>query len=231
MDDRRGRIEQQPSRRERNARGWRWQSVLAALLALLAVEGLPAGATYAKTGQVADARAATAQPATVQRAAASARPANASVKPEVVAAASPTGSPASRSADPRPDLSVSFGQLDEVQAGQPFSFTLRLHNAGGAAGEASVSAVLPPTLSNVRVTAPGFVCTRRFSASGPQAGTLVSCARNDLEHDGVAEVLVEANAPSAAGAIALTASADPRDDVAEADEANNEAAATVQVRA
>ena len=79
------------------------------------------------------------------------------------------------------------------------------------------------------MTAPGFVCTRRFSASGPQAGTLVTCQRGDLESGGSADVTIEANAPATLGPIHLTASADPRDEIAEADETNNDADVTVQV--
>ena len=41
---------------------------------------------------------------------------------------------------------------------------------------------------------------------------------------------IEAHAPRAAGAYRLTATVDPRDDVAELDEANNGADATVHVR-
>jgi hypothetical protein len=129
----------------------------------------------------------------------------------------------------RPDFRVTFMALDDAQAGQPFSYTIRVRNDGGAAGVASVSAVVPPELSNVRVNAPGFVCTRRFTASGAQAGTLVSCMRNDLESGGFADVTIEANAPSEAGTYQLTAVADPRDEVAEADEGNNAADLTVQV--
>ena len=132
--------------------------------------------------------------------------------------------------DARPDFRVAFTSLDDAQAGRPFSYTLQVRNDGAAASIASVSAVVPPGLSNVRVNAPGFVCTRRFAASGPQAGTQVTCLRNDLDGGATADVTIEANAPSAAGEYHLTAVADPRDEVAEADEGNNAADATVQVR-
>ena len=116
-----------------------------------------------------------------------------------------------------------------MQAGRPFSYTIQVRNDGAAAGVASVSAIVPPELSNVRVNAPGFVCTRRFTPSGAEAGTLVTCLRNDLESGATADVTIEANAPSAAGTYRLTALADPRDEVAEADEGNNAADATVLV--
>jgi hypothetical protein len=139
------------------------------------------------------------------------------------------GEAESRAVDGRPDLRVTFVRLDDAEAGQAFSYKIQVRNDGGGAGTASMSTTLPPALSNVRVTAPGFVCTRHFSASGPGAGTLVACMRNDLEGGETADVTIEANAPSIGGMYRLTATADPRDDVAEADEANNEAGATVRV--
>jgi subtilase family serine protease len=54
--------------------------------------------------------------------------------------------------------------------------------------------------------------------------------RNDLEGGATADVTIEANAPSDIGTYPLTAVADPRDEVAEADEGNNSADATIQVR-
>jgi hypothetical protein len=132
--------------------------------------------------------------------------------------------------DERPDFRVTFVPPDDAQAGQPFSYTMQVKNDGGAATIASVSTVVPPELTNVRVTAPGFVCTRRFTPNGAQAGTLVACMRNDLEAGAVADVTIEANAPPAAGSYQLTAVADPRDDVLEADEGNNAADVTVRVR-
>jgi len=191
--------------------------MLAAVLALVAVEGQTPPATYATSGPAApnESRTVSARPAAEQTVTANARP----------AATDAAGASA------RPDFTVSIAHVDDAQAGQPFSFTLRLRNDGGAAGVASVSTMLPPALANVRVTAPGFACTRRFSASGPQAGTLVSCSRNDLERGATAEVIVEANAPTAGGTFLLTATADPRDEIVEADESNNDATATLQVRA
>jgi len=182
----------------RAARGhrWHWQTILAALVALIAVEGQPVAASQA----------------TAARAARAADVAVRDVAPEG-----------------RPDFRVAFTTLDEAEAGRPFSYTLQVRNDGPAAGVASVSAVVPPELSNVRVNAPGFVCTRRFTPSGAEAGTQVSCLRNDLESGATADVTIEANAPSAAGTYHLTALADPRDEVAEADEGNNAADATVQV--
>jgi hypothetical protein len=131
--------------------------------------------------------------------------------------------------DARPDFRVSFRSVDEAQSGRPFSYIIQVRNDGAASDVASVSAVVPPELSNVRVNAPGFVCTRRFTPSGSEAGTLVACMRNDLEAGAVAEVTIEANAPGTAGTYRLTAVADPRDEVAEADEGNNAADVTVQV--
>jgi subtilase family serine protease len=54
--------------------------------------------------------------------------------------------------------------------------------------------------------------------------------RNDLEAGAVADVTIEANAPTTAGSYQLTAVADPRDDVLEADEGNNTADVTIRVR-
>jgi hypothetical protein len=190
---------------------------LAALLALLAVEGQPVAASHATTWSVGRA-AELAQ----QRIAMRADGATQGVRA--------AGAVVQQAADERPDFRVIFAPLDDAQAGQPFSYTMQVKNDGGAATIASVSAVVPPELTNVRVTAPGFVCTRRFTPSGAQAGTLVACMRNDLEAGAVADVTIEANAPTTAGSYQLTAIADPRDDVPEADEGNNEADVTVRVR-
>jgi hypothetical protein len=198
---------------------WHWQAVLAALLALLAVEGQPVAASYATFNpagrmiQVSRGIAATGSSADASTSA---------------GAVHETAAP---SPDARPDFQVGFAHLDDAQAGRPFSYTLQVHNDGKAGGAVSVNTVLPPELSNVRVTAPGFVCTRRFTASGAQAGTLVTCSRGELEGGGSADVTIEANAPATLGPIHLTAAADPRDDVAEADETNNDADATVEVHA
>jgi hypothetical protein len=206
-----------PARSERRGRRWHWQTALAALLALLAVEGQPVAASHATTGpsgRVAElARHQVA--ARVDTSAQTAHGAAAGVR---------------QAADERPDFRVAFAPLDDAQAGQPFSYTIQVKNDGGAATVASVSAVVPPELTNVRVNAPGFVCTRRFTPSGAQAGTMVTCMRNDLEAGAVAGVTIEANAPTAAGSYHLTAVADPRDDVLETDEGNNAADVTVQVR-
>ena len=176
-----------PARTGPRVRRWHWQTILAALVALIAVHGQPVAA---RGTDLAVRDAAT---------------------------------------DGRPDFRVAFATLDAAQAGRPFSYTIQVRNAGAAADIASVSAVVPPELSNVRVNAPGFVCTRRFTPSGAQAGTLVACMRNDLESGATADVTIEANTPSAAGAYHLTAVADPRDEVAETDEGNNAADATILV--
>jgi CARDB len=190
-----------------------------ALLALIAVQGEPAVATHATTGQ-------TPRAAELAR-----RQASSPVRSEAsVNAARPTeDSVQSVAPDDRPDFRLTFAALDDAQASQPISYTIQVRNDGSAAGVASVSAVVPPELTNVRVNAPGFVCTRRFAASGPQVGTLVACMRNDLESGASADVTIEANAPSAAGRYYLSAVADPRDEVGETDEANNQADVTVQV--
>lgn len=195
--------------RTRQSRRWQWRTALAVLIATLVVEGQPVAASYATPG-----------------------PAGRVVQaPRAVAATTvlPARDATTASTDTRPDFVVTFTHLDDAQVGRPFSYTLQVQNEGSAGGPVSLSTVLPPELSNVRVTAPGFACTRRFSASGPQAGTLVTCTRNDLESGESADVTIEANAPATLGAIHLTATADPRDDVAEADETNNAADVTVQV--
>jgi hypothetical protein len=190
--------------------------ILAALLALLAVQGQPVAASYATTGAVGRAAEVARRQAHDTTVAGASREADIIVR--------------DGSADGRPDFQVTFTTLDDAQVGQPFSYTIRVRNDGSAAGVASVNAIVPPELSNVRVNAPGFVCTRRFTPSGAQAGTLVACMRNDLEGGAVADVTIEANAPSTAGTYQLTAVADPRDEVAEADEGNNAADVTVSIR-
>lgn len=199
-----GRLRYGPAASGPRGRRWHWQTMVAALIALIVVEGQPVAASFATAG---------------------------SSRPTAETAPRQAAAPARAEAtDARPDFRVTFSPLDDAQAGRPFSYTIQVRNDGTAAGVASVSAVVPPELSNVRVSAPGFVCTRRFAASGPQAGTLVACMRNDLEGGAVADVTIEANAPSTAGTYQLTAMADPRDEVAEVDEGNNAADATVQVR-
>lgn len=185
---------------------------LAALLALLAVEGQPVAASHA-TAEIA--RRPAAMPAHAETSASAGRGTDISVRDGAT--------------DGQPDFRVTFLALDDAQAGGPLSYTIRVRNDGAAAGVASVSAVVPPDLSNVRVHAPGFVCTRRFTPNGSQAGTLVACMRNDLERGASADVTIEANAPSTAGTYLLTAVADPRDEVAEADEGNNEADVSLRI--
>jgi hypothetical protein len=200
----------------RPLRRWYWQAVLSVLLAVLAVEGQPVAAsqTSAPSNRAAwtQRTTGTAQQASVQQADGAAQ-----------------SSSAVPSLDDRPDLRVAFAPVGDVQGGQPFRWTIQVRNDGGATNAASISAQVPPELSNVRVTAPGFLCTRRFTASGPDAGTAVSCARSDLERGASADVTIEANAPAGAGSYHLTAVADPRDDVTEADEANNAADLTVEI--
>ena len=198
---------------------WHWRAILAALVALIAVEGQPVAASYATTGsagRAAEIARRQAAPSLIEASKSAARETDVAVR--------------EGAADERPDFRVTFANLAEAQVNRPFSYTIQVRNEGTAAGIASVSAVVPPELSNVRVNAPGFVCTRRFTPNGSEAGTLVSCMRNDLERGATADVTIEANAPSAAGTYHLTATADPRDEVAEADEGNNAADATVQVR-
>jgi uncharacterized repeat protein (TIGR01451 family) len=216
MDETRGSQGKRSAPRKRLR--WHWQAGLAALLALLAVEGQPVAASYA-TGTPAG------------RAIHGARVAPSAATADGAANVSAgREAPAARVAG-RPDFSVQFAHLDDAQPGQPFSYTIQVRNAGDAGGTVSVSTVLPPDLSNVRVTAPGFVCTRHFAASGPQAGTQVACTRGDLEGGAVADVTVEANAPAGPGPIHLTARADPRGEIAEADETNNDADVTVEIQA
>ena len=209
---------QGPVRVGARGRLWHWQAILAACVALIAVEGQPVAASHATTGpagRVAEIARRQA-PAHAEASAHVARGTDAAVR--------------DGAADGRPDFRIAFTELDDAQTGQPFSYTIQVRNDGPAAGVASVNSVVPPELSNVRVNAPGFVCTRRFTPNGADAGTLVACMRNDLESGATAEVTIEANAPSAAGTYQLTAVADPRDEVAEADEGNNAADATVEIR-
>lgn len=200
---------------------WHWQAVVAVLLVLIVVDGQPVSATYAASGLAARA-------ADVAR-----RVATPVIRPE--ASPSPSPSVAVDSGlfartDLRPDFQVSFAKVADGQAGMPLRFTIQVRNEGQGGGMATVSTIVPLALTNVRVTAPGFACTRRFTANGPQAGTMVSCTRNDLDAGASADLTIEANAPSEAADYQLTATADPRDEIAETDESNNEADATISVR-
>lgn len=200
---------------------WHWQAVVAVLLVLIVVDGQPVSATYAATGLAARAADVARRVATpVIRPDASPSP-----SPSVAADSGPLAS-----ADLRPDFQVSFGKVAAGQAGMPLRYTLQVHNQGQGGGMATVSTIVPLALTNVRVTAPGFACTRRFTANGPQAGTMVSCTRNDLDAGASADLTIEANASSEAADYRLTAAADPRDEIAETDESNNEADATISVR-
>lgn len=194
--------------------------MVAVLLVLIVVDGQPVAATYAASGLVT--RAADA----ARRVATPVIRVDASPSPGAV-----TGSAVMVKADLRPDFQVEFVRLGDGQAGTPLTYTVQVRNDGQGGGMATVNTMVPPELSNVRVTAPGFACTRRFSASGPQAGTVVSCMRGELDAGASAELTIEANAPSTAAVYQLTATADPRDEIAETDESNNEADATIRVRA
>lgn len=216
MDETRGSQSKRSAPRRRLR--WHWQAGVAALLALLAVEGQPVSASYA-TGNPGG------------RAIYAARAATSASTFADVHSGSAARETAAASVSGRPDFVVQFARLDDAQAGRPFSYTVQVRNVGNASGAVMLSTVLPPELSNVRVGAPGFVCTRYFAASGPQAGTLVSCARGDLEGGATADVTIEANAPATLGSVHLTAVADPRGEVAEADETNNNADATVEIHA
>lgn len=133
------------------------------------------------------------------------------------------------SATGRPDFRATIPNLDDRQAGRPFSYTVQVRNEGAGSGAVRVTTMLPPEFTNVRVHAPGFSCSRQFTPSGSDAGTLVACTRNELASGATAEVTVEANAPSKAGTYRLEATADPRDEVAETDEGNNQVSTTVNV--
>lgn len=211
-------------RRCRPLRRWYWQVVVAVLLAVLVVEGQPVAVAASQASAAAQGRAARWAQRSQQTA--GQLPGQAATVP----AGSAFSEAASAAEHDRPDLRVSFAPLDDVQAGQPFRATLRVQNDGASASAASVSALVPPGMSNVRVTAPGFVCTRHFTASGPDAGTVVACSRSDLDQGAAAEVTIEANAPSGPGRYQMTALADPRDDVTEANEANNDARLSVEVQ-
>src|SRR3954454_13090879 len=49
----------------------------------------------------------------------------------------------------RPDFRAEAVGISAGQASQPFSYTVQVRNAGGAAGNVRVSTVLPPEFSNV----------------------------------------------------------------------------------
>jgi hypothetical protein len=223
MDDLRYGLSEGESPRKRWARRWQRQAALAVLLGVLVVGGQPVAATYATSNSPGMAGMA-GRVASVARSIVTPGP---GAEVNTVAIVRDTVAPVT---DSRPDFQVAFTHVDDAQVGRPFSYTLQVKNVGAASGAVSVSTVLPPELANVRVTAPGFVCTRRFSASGAQAGTLVTCSRNDLESGGMADILIEANAPAALGTIHLTAATSARDDQPDADETNNVADATVQIQ-
>jgi hypothetical protein len=129
----------------------------------------------------------------------------------------------------RPEFHAELVGVSAGQPSQPFSYAVQVRNTGGTAGSVRVTTILPPEFSNVRVNAPGFACTRQFSASGPQAGTVVACTRNVLQGGAAADVTVEANAPSVAGEYRLIATADSRDDVADNDDASNQVVTLVRI--
>jgi hypothetical protein len=213
----------QPQQKTQTAReGWRltrwkWQSVAAVLLALVVVEGQSAASTYAASGLAARAADAARRVATPVSRSATSTPATADLAPLL-------------KADQLPDFRVAFARVDDGQAGMPLSYTLQVRNEGPGSGPATVSTLVPRELSNVRVSASGFACTRRFAASGAEAGTQVTCTRNDLDPGEAAELTIEANASTQTAEYRLTATADPRDEIAEADELNNEAGATLRIR-
>lgn len=197
-------------------RALRWPAVLGALLAFLAVGGLPVE-TLAVSPPPTRVSSVQQHPAPASRVAA----AHADV-------ARPSTS-AARATDPRPSFRTTFARADDGQAGQSYSYTVRVHNDGGVPGAVRVTTILPPAFSNVRVMAPGFACTRQFSASGDEAGTLVTCTRNELASGSTAEVTVDANAPTAPGSYRLTAAAEERERAVE-DEDGARAAVTIAVR-
>jgi hypothetical protein len=129
----------------------------------------------------------------------------------------------------RPDFRATFVRVDAGQAGRPFAYIVQVRNDGTTGGSVRVTTVLPLSFTNVRVHAPGFACSRQLTPSGPDAGTVVSCTRNDLAVGMASDVTVEANAPTEPGTYRLVATADPRGEIAEADEANNQVSATVDV--
>ncbi|MCC7367916.1 MAG: hypothetical protein IT306_05815 [Chloroflexi bacterium] len=209
-----------PSHRARWRMRWHWQAMLAVLLALVVVDGHIVADTYAASGIAARA-------ADVAR-----RVGTPSPWPQtgLSASPSPTGGELLR-VDARPDFQIAFVRVADGQPGMAVSYTIQIRNEGNDGGMLTVSTVVPVLLTNVRASAPGFGCTRRFTPSGEQAGTLVTCTRNDLESGATAELTVEANASDMAGSYALTATVDPRNEVAETDEANNAATATLRVHA
>jgi uncharacterized repeat protein (TIGR01451 family) len=222
MDDLRYGPGEREAPRQRWTRRWRRQVALAILLAVLVMGGQPAAASYA-TGSQPGVAGVAGRVASVARSIVTPGP---RAEAATVAVVRDTVAPAT---DSRPDFQVAFTHVDDAQAGRSFSYTVQVRNDGTASGAVTVSTVLPPELANVRVTAPGFICTRRFSASGAQAGTLVTCARNELESGGAAEILIEANAPASLGSVHLTATASTRDDLPDADDTNNDADTTVQI--
>lgn len=198
---------------------WHWQAMLAVLLALFVVDGHIVADTYAASGIAARA-------ADVARRVGTPGPwpsASPSVSP------SPTGA-SILAEEIRPDFQVAFSRVNDSEPGMPVSYTIQIRNDGQEGGTATLTTVVPLALTNVRASAPGFACTRRFTPNGAQAGTLVTCTRNDLEAGASTELTIEANASDMTGIYALTATVDPRDDVSESDEANNAASATLRIR-
>lgn len=179
-----------------------WLLTASAVLLLVAADGGLAAATALRPGN---------------RANAAAQRADAQDSTEANAAAN------------RPDFRLTFLKIEGGQAGRPLSYTVQVRNDGTGSGAVRVTTTLPPEFSNVRVTAPGFACSRQFTASGSDAGTLVTCNRNELASGASAEVSVEANPPSKGGTYRLVATADPRGDVTEGDEGNNQVSANVTV--
>jgi len=207
--------------RRRSVR-WHWQAIVGVLVAFLVVDREPVAATYAASGFVERTVEAARRVATPAIYADSAMSSPATTAQDEAALEALKG-------DMRPDFRVTFAGLEDAQPGTPLTYTVQVRNQGQSGGVVLVTTILPPELSNVRVNAPGFVCSRRFAAGGSQPGTLVSCTRSNLGPGALAEMTIEANAPRTPSVYALSARADPRDDVAEANESNNEASATIRV--
>jgi uncharacterized repeat protein (TIGR01451 family) len=131
------------------ARRWQWQAILALIIVLAAVDGQAAAASDAGPG-------AAARMAGLVR-----RLATPVVPTPSPAVAQPSPGAAAVLTDARPDLSVAFAQLEAAQAGQPFRYTIQVRNDGTAGGAATLSALLPPEATNVRVTAPAALHPER----------------------------------------------------------------------
>lgn len=125
---------------------------------------------------------------------------------------------------PSVDLNISkSGAPNPVNAGAVLTYTITVGNSGtSTATGVAVRDNLPAGLANVAANGTnGFVCV--------VANPIVTCTGATITSNGTATITITADAPQTLGVIVNTATVDPDNAIAEADEANNVATANVTV--